>query len=1519
MSPDRRHALLAVWLAALAAGCAPAAPDRAPHLERLEPAGGTSGAATTVLVRGRGFHARAVQSAAGGPQRLDTTQKAWLDGVALDGVTWVDEETLRLTVPAGLALGPHELTVENALGLRTTLRGAWTVIQPAALSVSSSLSAAVASTGQALALTVTLRNDGGTTVQGVAVALETSGGGQVVAGAPPAPVDVPAGGSVDVQVPLTAQGAGTVSLKVSAAGSEVFTGRALHANAEAAVLTVMARAALTAALALPAAVSVVSPFTVTLTVQNDGDATALGVSPGPLALAAGAGGLLPTLTGPSPAQADIPGHGSATFTWSAQLTSGATVVLSGGAAGTDLNDGKAVTAATATSNPAVPQAAAALAMTAVLSRSVASTTQRVDLQVVVRNDGAATAQGVSLAVAAPGTGAVTAGPLPAAFDLAPGASASYTLALTAASAGSVAVNASASGAEITTGLPLSAAASAGTLRVQARAALTATLSLPATVTVASAFTVTMTVANGGDAAALGVSPGPLGLAAGAGGLLPTLSGPTPAQADVPGHGSATFTWTAQLTSGGTVVLSGGAAGTDANDGKAVTAAPASSNTGVPQASAALSLTATLLQSVTSSTRVSVASTTQVLGLRLVVRNTGGATARNVALAVTAAGSGAATVGTLPAAFDLAPGASATQVIALTATSAGSLAVNASALATEITTGLPLSAAASAGGLTVEARAALSATLALPATVTAATSFTVTMTVSNGGDATARAVSPGPLGLAAGAGGPLPTLTGPSPAQKDIPGHGSATFTWTAQLTSGATVVLTGGAEGTDGNDGAPVTAAAATSNAAVPQVSAALSLTATIVRSVASSTPVSVGSTTQVLGLRLVVTNTGGATARNVTLAATASGSGAATVGTLPAAFDLAAGASSTQVIALTATSAGSLAVSASASGAEISTAFPLSATASAGTLTVQVHSALTATLAIPTTIALGSNFTATMTVSNSGDADALGVVPATLLQTVPLVFLLVAGPVPASATVPGHGSATFTWTMKLQLSGPARLICGAAGTDANDRLSVVAPTVQSNDGGSRPEAWLAVSDPFGDGSAIGQLAVHGGLLWLGPSADGRTFWRLDPATGQTAIMGTQVSVDQGSSPAGNTAWRPSQTASTFGFAGCASNTTNCGPSNEAGRGLLVGGAVFGTDWLIYGGAGGSKEENIYLASGLNPAFQTVDLVNALPPTTDGLTAAAFVDDGFGGGTLYLGITDKTGANSPYLVALTAWPTLNWLDPTTAQAVELGTAKMTGLGGGATFFANSEPQPRLDAIFSFRGLLYVAGNGGIWRSTVGTPRSYASFAGDWTLATPVLNWTAKNSIGVSSSVDLTPAKRAVPAMAAFGTCGSGATAGPCLFLARNVIGSSPSVVPQLWFCDPTSAGPASACDASDWTHVVPNTSGDGNLTQLNVATRGAVSVLLATSKYLYLGFDDATTGVQLFRTSVVPTRISDFKGSDGCSAGTAGCVGLGGGGFGDATRTRFLGAQAITIAGSTTVYATVAGASGAMRLIAVGE
>ena len=134
-----------------------------------------------------------------------------------------------------------------------------------------------------------------------------------------------------------------------------------------------------------------------------------------------------------------------------------------------------------------------------------------------------------------------------------------------------------------------------------------------------------------------------------------------------------------------------------------------------------------------------------------------------------------------------------------------------------------------------------------------------------------------------------------------------------------------------------------------------------------------------------------------------------------------------------------------------------------------------------------------------------------------------------------------------------------------------------------------------------------------------------------------------------------------------------------------------------------------------------------------------------------------------------------------------------------------------------------------------------------------------------------------------------------------------------------AADDAAACDPDDWTLAAPNQAGDPALTQLGDATNGAVSVLLATSRHLYLGFDNATTGVQLYRAEIAPASIGDFRGRDGCLAGAAGCQGLGGNGLGTPGLSRFFDARAVTAAGATTVFLAAGDGSAPLRLFALPE
>ena len=140
-----------------------------------------------------------------------------------------------------------------------------------------------------------------------------------------------------------------------------------------------------------------------------------------------------------------------------------------------------------------------------------------------------------------------------------------------------------------------------------------------------------------------------------------------------------------------------------------------------------------------------------------------------------------------------------------------------------------------------------------------------------------------------------------------------------------------------------------------------------------------------------------------------------------------------------------------------------------------------------------------------------------------------------------------------------------------------------------------------------------------------------------------------------------------------------------------------------------------------------------------------------------------------------------------------------------------------------------------------------------------------------------PGRPGVPALAAFGTCG----AGPCLFMARNVKGTG----------GPAGGGARSSakCDpGQERRRPTPATSGrlvaGGPQHQrrqgAHPARRGhprrgerAPRHQPATSTWA------STTPPPAHSSSAprsCPRRHLDFKGQDGCAAGTAGCSGLGG-------------------------------------------
>ncbi len=242
---------LATLTMLLAGACSGSTPngDRSPSDLSITPSQGYSSDPVATVITGTGFFAKAPQPQGGGEAALDTRHHAWIGQTVLD-VTWRSTTTLDATVPRDVAPGTYDLTVENALGNRGTLKAAYTVLPPRAFSATAIVDHPSVNVGQALALTVTFANRGTGEITDFALgtpALEFSNGGAASPGrVPTAQSRLEAGGQQPYTWTYTPSHTGNISITASATGMDSTSGEVL-----------------TAALAAPVAVVVQTPAALT--------------------------------------------------------------------------------------------------------------------------------------------------------------------------------------------------------------------------------------------------------------------------------------------------------------------------------------------------------------------------------------------------------------------------------------------------------------------------------------------------------------------------------------------------------------------------------------------------------------------------------------------------------------------------------------------------------------------------------------------------------------------------------------------------------------------------------------------------------------------------------------------------------------------------------------------------------------------------------------------------------------------------------------------------------------------------------------------------------------------------------------------------------------------------------------------------------------------------------------------------------------------------------------------------------
>lgn len=1385
--------------------------------------------------------------------------------------------TLRLTASA---TGTDALTQAPVSATTPELA---VVVQLAPVLEGTLVAPATVSTGQPFALALTVHNAGEATALGVLPdAPVSTGAGAFDVLASPAAQDVPGGTTRTFTWSCRARDPGDLSVEALARGTDANSGTEVTSAPARAAMQIQAAAALAvAATAPPERVSVGHAFALDVAVHNAGDAAALRVRPslGDLTRLG-----LEALSEPMPQ--DVAGRASATFSWTLVARTEGTPALELSAAGTDANS-----AVTAASTP-VPLAVTA-ERPAALAASVRTSTERLSLgqelevSLDVANTGAAAALGVTAAAPVPsGTGELALLLAPAAQDVPGGQTRTFTWRYRAEAAGAPTLALRVDGRDGNSGQPVSVTAGTPPLVLQRPAALSAAASAErARVSTGQTQTLTLTVQNTGEALARAVTPAaPL-----LGGTATAQVLSSPAAQDLPGGEARTFQWVVLAERAGSLQATLSAQGRDGNSDAAV-GAEATLSIEVQQAAL---LTASAQAS---PARVSVG---QDVTLALLVSNAGEASATSVVLPAPVA-SGTATLGLLasPVAADVAGQSSRPFTWTLRAEAPGTVTLGARATAQDANSGAALDTGlASAAEVVVELPAQLRLEVEpRQASVNEGGPLLVDVTVFNDGQASARgvtaSVAPSP---ATGA-----DASAPAPPAADIPGGASHTFTFAFVAGSAGTLHFEASAAGADGNSALPLQAGPVTSSAVTVLRAGELSAALT-----ATPAQVTVG---QPVTLTLTVSNAGQSAALGVAPSGlTLYGTATAVPAPTPAAQDIPGGESRTFAWVLDTTGAGSLGASLGASGTDATDGLRVDApSATASEVQVQAPPSLSATLQVPSDMGVNTDFTVQLTVRNTGGATAIEVTPDALTPSGEAPPGYVSGPSPASATLTGGTTVAFTWTYRAAREGAFTLEGGADGKDANTGAPVRARTVTATGGttAAQPLAQAALESALGTDSRFAFVFGFGGRVYVGPSRDGTRAARFAPDGSNLETVSLAFARDT----VGNTPGNKQATFTTLGTPGCTADTAACGPDNEDGYGLFFSGTWGNEEWLgMAGGSAKGELDYLYFTRDTDPALDLsfMDVSGILGGNTHAPAAAHFHN-----GDLYVGYSDS-GGSRPYLTRHRTRPVAPGLDAVKGVDVDdMKGDKLPALGNGATP-KNSADVTAVEAMASFGGKLYVANNGGCARSTSVTP-SIADVTNSWVDCTPwsptgptgpaSAAWAAHASVLLdpnANGVNLTPRQKATPAMAVFRNR---------LYLARNTTAG-----PQLFACAPAALGSSTDCAPADWTLVAPNTAGTTTLTQFNAPANARVTLLVATARYLYVGFDN-DGGLNLYRTAAtgVPT-LADFTGRSGCTAPDSTCVGLGGQGLG-AGVTQLYSAVALTFGGRDYVYLSAGTGSGPVRV-----
>src|SRR4051812_4774398 len=430
----------------------------APAPVSVEPSGIYAGAERTILLRGTDFTPATRQQLGSGTNlAIDATFRAFLGDVELGQVIWIDSRTLQATVPAGLAPGTYDVSVQGPYGSGSAPDVFQAIAaQPASISATAAAPQRVL-VGDDVPIQVTLTNAGGMTALAVTAQPATSTGPAATLLPPTGAVDLSAGASTVVVWHVHPDAPGTLQLSMPFPARDAVDGTLLSAVATASIAVVTPAHLTTTNLVAPPSQPAGPTFQISVDVINDGGSDALAVQ-----FPALAGGSIVQVVIPPPSQ-NVPAGQTRTFLWTIRGTAEGTVVLGTTGGGTDATTGATVAIAPVQWTVIIFDAVALL----VPSVSVAPGAmpgETITLSLTLNNPGIVDALGVQPSIAISPGGLVTPVSAPAApADVPAGQQVVFTWTYSAASAGDVRFDLGASGTDARSGNAVSTSAVATVL------------------------------------------------------------------------------------------------------------------------------------------------------------------------------------------------------------------------------------------------------------------------------------------------------------------------------------------------------------------------------------------------------------------------------------------------------------------------------------------------------------------------------------------------------------------------------------------------------------------------------------------------------------------------------------------------------------------------------------------------------------------------------------------------------------------------------------------------------------------------------------------------------------------------------------------------------------------------------------------------------------------------------------------------------------------------------------------------